>query len=83
MDTQTQILRILDEALSLAGRALRFEAATPLLGALPELDSMGVVSLITALEERLGVTVDDDEISGETFASVASLTAFVDGKLAR
>jgi acyl carrier protein len=53
-----------------------------LLGAIPELDSMAVVSLITSLEEQLGLTVDDDEIDGETFATVGSLTDFVAGKLA-
>lgn len=83
MDIQTQILRILDDALSLGGRATRFNADTPLLGALPELDSMGVVTLIGALEDQLGVSVDDDEISGDTFATVGSLCAFAAEKLAR
>lgn len=81
VDTQTQILRILDDALSLGGRTARFNADTPLLGSLPELDSMGVVTLIGALEDQLGVSVDDDEISGDTFATVGSLSAFVADKL--
>lgn len=82
MDTQTQVLRILDEVLSLGGRALKFDADTPLLGAIPELDSMAVVTLITTLEERLGISIDDDEISGDTFATVSSLNALVSTKLA-
>lgn len=82
MDTQTEVLRILDEVLSLGGRAMQFDAETPLLGAIPELDSMAVVTLITTLEERFGIMVDDDEISGDTFATVASLRDFVTGKLA-
>jgi acyl carrier protein len=82
VDTQSQVLRILGEALNLGDRVASFDQATPLLGALPELDSMGVVTLITALEDRLGVTVDDDEISGETFATVGSLTDFVAQRLA-
>lgn len=81
MDTRTEVLRILDEVLSLGGRAMKFEATTPLLGAIPELDSMAVVTLITTLEERFGILVDDDEISGDTFASVGSVTEFVAGKL--
>lgn len=81
MTTQTEVLRILDEVLSLGGRAMHFDSATPLLGAIPELDSMAVVNLITALEEHFGITADDDELSGDTFATVASLTAFVDAKL--
>ncbi len=82
MDTQTEVLRILDEVLSLGGRAKAFGADTPLLGAIPELDSMAVVTLITTLEERFGIAVDDDDISGDTFATVASLTSFVADKLA-
>lgn len=81
MNTQTQVLQILDETLGLGGRARTFDANSLLLGAVPELDSMGVVNLITAFEDRLGVTVDDDEISGETFATVGALTAFVESKL--
>lgn len=82
MDTQTEVLRILDEVLSLGGRAKAFGADTPLLGAIPELDSMAVVTLITTIEERFGIAVDDDDISGDTFATVASLTSFVADKLA-
>jgi acyl carrier protein len=81
LDTHLQVARILDDALNLGGRALGFDATTPLLGALPELDSMGVVSLIGALEDRLGISVEDDEISGDTFATMGSLCSFVAGKL--
>lgn len=79
---QAQVLRLLDDVLSLDGRAQQFSAGTPLLGAVPELDSMAVVSLITAMEEQLGISVDDDEIDGDVFATVGSLTAFVQAKLA-
>ncbi len=82
MDIEKQVLRILDEVLSLNGRSAGFDRGTPLLGAIPELDSMAVVSLLTGLEEQLGVTVDDDEIDGATFASVGSLVDFVATKLA-
>ena len=73
---------ILADVLSLgaAGRAL--DAGSPLLGAIPELDSMAVVNLITALEEHFGITVEDDEISADTFATLGSLAAFVAHKLA-
>lgn len=81
MDTTAEVLRILDDVLSLGGRAMAFNADTALLGAIPELDSMAVVSLITMLEERLGIVVDDDEISGDTFATVGSLCDFVTVKL--
>ncbi len=81
MDTQTEVLSMLDDVLGLGGRAMKFNADTPLLGALPELDSMAVVTLINTLEERFGIAVDDDEISGDTFASVGSLSRFVADKL--
>jgi len=81
MDVQSQILEALDETLSLGGRALRFTTDTHLLGSIPELDSMAVVSLLTTLEERFGIVVNDDEIEGATFATVGSLTRFVGDKL--
>ncbi len=81
MNTQTEVLSMLDDVLSLGGRALKFDADTALLGALPELDSMAVVTLITTMEDRFGISVSDDEISGDTFASVHSLTRFVADKL--
>lgn len=80
-DLQAQVLRLLDDVLSLDGRAQSFTRGTALLGALPELDSMAVVSLMTAMEERLGLSIDDDEIDGDTFATVGSLTDFVAAKL--
>jgi acyl carrier protein len=82
MDIKGEVVAVLDEVLSLKGRASRFSLNTPLLGAIPELDSMAVVALITTLEERFGFTVDDDEIDGSVFASLASLIDFVQGKLA-
>jgi len=75
------VLSLLDEILSLNGRAAGFTSDTPLLGAIPELDSMAVVALITSLEERFGFAVDDDEIEGSTFATVGALVDFVAGKL--
>lgn len=53
-----------------------------LLGSIPELDSMAVVNLITALEEHFDIVVDDDEISATTFETLGSLNAFVQQKLA-
>lgn len=81
MNTKKEVLSLLDEILSLNGRSAEFSANTPLLGAIPELDSMAVVALITGFEERFGFMVDDDEIEGSTFATVGSLVEFVEGKL--
>ncbi len=81
LNTQIEVLEILDEVLSLKGRAQQFSEATMLLGALPELDSMGVLGVISALEERFGIAVEDDDIDGATFSTVGSLVAYVSSKL--
>ncbi|MDF2177316.1 phosphopantetheine-binding protein [Aliiglaciecola sp. CAU 1673] len=59
----------------------QFSSDSALLGAIPEFDSMAVVSVLTALEENLGCAVDDDEISAETFETFGSLCAFVESKI--
>jgi acyl carrier protein len=82
MNIEQEVVRILDEVLGLKGRGLTFTRDTLLLGAVPELDSMAVVSAITTLEERLGVMIDDDEIDGSTFASVGSLVDLLVSKTA-
>ena len=81
MDVLKEVTHVLGEVLSLGGRSAAFTRDTALLGAIPELDSMAVVTLITTLEDRFGITVDDDEIEGSTFASVGSLVDFVSAKL--
>lgn len=81
MDTRSDVLAVLDDVLSLNGRARKFNDKTPLLGSLPELDSMAVANVLTSLEERFGFMIDDDEVDGSMFATVGSLTAFVESKL--
>jgi len=82
LDVQAEVLKVLDEVLSLRGRAAQFNANTPLLGSIPELDSMAVVGVITGLEERFGITVEDDDLDGATFATVGSLSEFIRSKVA-
>ena len=81
MSTQADVVAILAEVLHLGARATTFDASTPLLGSIAELDSMAVVTLITRIEEQFGFVVNDDDVSAETFESVGSLTRFVDSKL--
>lgn len=81
MNVTHEVLNALDEVLGLGGRAASFTRDTQLLGAVPELDSMAVVSLITGLEDRFGIIVDDDDLDGETFSTVGSLSDFVAGKM--
>jgi acyl carrier protein len=81
LNVRAETLRVLDNVLGLKGRSQAFSDATHLLGDVPELDSMAVVSVIAGLEERFGFTVEDDELSGATFATVGSLVEFVESKL--
>lgn len=76
-----QVRSLLDDSLNLNGRAADFTAQTPLLGALPELDSMAVAAVLAAIEENFGFTVEDDEVDGSLFETVGSLAAFIEAKL--
>lgn len=78
-----EVKQVLAGALALPDGGASLTPGSQLLGALPELDSMGVVNLIAALEDHFGITVDDDEISAATFESMDTLTAFVAAKLGK
>ena len=77
-----EVKTIVADVLGLGPAALALDANAPLLGSIPELDSMGVVSLITALEDHFGITIDDDDIGASTFETLGSLSAFVAQKRA-
>ncbi len=81
MDIEKLLKSILKQQLQLSDIVNSFTSETPLLGALPEFDSMGVVNIITAIEENLGCVIDDDEISAEAFETLGSLIEFVESKL--
>ncbi|MGH8578658.1 MAG: acyl carrier protein [Gammaproteobacteria bacterium] len=80
MATIDEVKMVLGDALQLGERAQRLEANTRLLGNLPELDSMAVVTVLTGIEEHFGFIINDDEISADTFATLASLSEFVGQK---
>ncbi len=82
MTVEKEVLVVLDGALALKGRSAGFQRTTPLLGALPELDSMAVLGVIAALEDRYGFTIHDDEIDSATFATLGTLVDLVVAKLA-
>jgi acyl carrier protein len=81
MSTMDDVKIVLRDTLQLGDRIDGFDASTPLFGSLPEFDSMAVVSVITALEERFDFVVDDDEITAKVFETVGTLSGFVDQKL--
>jgi acyl carrier protein len=80
MNSFEEVRQIVGEVLQLGERAKRLTRESKLLGALPEFDSMAVVSVLTALEERTGIALDDDEIGAETFETLGSLVDLVDSK---
>ncbi|MGH8501160.1 MAG: acyl carrier protein [Gammaproteobacteria bacterium] len=82
MSVTNEVKHILGGTLMLGARTAGLVETTQLLGALPELDSMAVVAVITALEDHFGFTIDDDEINAETFKTMGSLSRFVEHKLA-
>lgn len=83
LNIEQEVIKTLRAVLGLDAQRYPLSAGSPLLGSVAELDSMAVVSILTALEERFGIAVDDDEVDGRTFASVGSLTRFVESKLGR
>jgi acyl carrier protein len=68
---------VLGTTLGIEDRVAEMDASTPLFGELPELDSLAVVELATALEDRFGITIDDENFSGEVFETLGSLSEFV------
>ena len=78
-----QVKAVLVDVLELGPSGQQLGADSPLLGALPELDSMAVVSIIAALEERFSIMIDDDDISASTFSTLGSLARFVEDKQAQ
>lgn len=80
MELESKIKQVLGDVLSLGKRADALRIDSPLLGAIPEMDSMAVVHVLAALEDNFGITIQDDEIDGETFATLGSLVRFVQEK---
>ena len=83
MATCDEVKLLLAQVLQLGERAQKFDRSTALMGSLPEFDSMMVIALITALEEHFDITIEDDEISADTFETVGNLCDFVEAKLSR
>ncbi|SDU84260.1 acyl carrier protein [Microlunatus sagamiharensis] len=75
-----EVTDVVVETLGIQDRAGNLDASTPLFGAMPELDSLAVLELVSALEDRFDIVVGDEEFGGEIFETLGSLAAFVDGK---
>lgn len=79
MSTEEQLCTILKTTLGLGNTPLH--AHTALLGNLPQLDSMAVLQVLTALEDWFGIAIADDDIHARHFATVGTLTEFVEARL--
>lgn len=72
---------VLADVLSLPEQQVaQFDHDTGLFGHLPELDSMAVATLLTEMEDRLGITIEDDEVDGEMLETYGALLAFAEAK---
>jgi acyl carrier protein len=80
MNTVADVVRLLSSALGLGKSAQTMNADTPLLGGLAEFDSMAVVTVVGLVEDEFGLSIDDDELSAEVFATVGSLAGFIEEK---
>ncbi|MCF6338208.1 MAG: phosphopantetheine-binding protein [Gammaproteobacteria bacterium] len=74
---------VLGEALQIEDRTPEMTRSTLLLGNLPELDSMAVVTVLTALEDNFGFIIDDDDLLSDAFLTLGSLVSFVEDKTHR
>ncbi|KUR71745.1 acyl carrier protein [Novosphingobium fuchskuhlense] len=80
-DFDTALRSLLNDVLGLgAARAEALTADSGLFGALPELDSMAVASLLTEIEDRFDVVIDDDEVDGDMLDTFGGLLAFIRAK---
>jgi acyl carrier protein len=77
-----RILRqVLQDVLGLSpARAAAFDADSGLFGHMPELDSMAVAGLLTEIEDRLGIVIEDDEVDGEMLETYGALLGFVEAR---
>jgi len=80
-EVDATVRAVLKDVLGLSDeRVAAFDDTTPLFGALPELDSMAVAGVLTEIEDRLGIMVDDDEVDGDMLETFGALTTFAAAK---
>ena len=82
MNVTDDIKTVLAQVLKLGDRIQSFDKRTGLFGSIPELDSLAVVTVIIALEERFGIVIEDEEVTADIFETIGSLSTFIEGKLA-
>lgn len=84
LEVENTLRAVLADVLGLdPDRVARFDESTPLFGALPEFDSMAVAGLLTELEERLGILIEDHEVDADMLESFGALLTFARSKALR
>jgi acyl carrier protein len=78
--TEQKLRTVLADVLNLGSRADALTAASALLGALPELDSMAVAALIGGIEDHFAITFEDEDLTEATFATLGSLAAVIEAR---
>ena len=81
MNVTDEVKAVLDSVLQLNGRTAEFDRSTPLLGAIPELDSQAVVAVVTGLEVAFEIVLEDEDITAEAFETFGSLVALVEQRI--
>jgi len=79
--TLDELHDLLDDVLQLGDRVKTLDQNSLLLGEIPEFDSMAVMGVITEMEERYGIELEDDELDGDLFSTVGSLQDFINYRL--
>jgi acyl carrier protein len=83
-DVDRTLRAVLSDVLGLASeRVAGFTEATPLFGAMPEFDSMAVAGLLTELEERLAIQIEDHEVDADMLETYGALLTFARAKALR
>lgn len=84
LEVEATVRAVLRDVLGLsAERADALDDDTPLFGSMPELDSLAVAGVLTEIEDRLGILIEDDEVDGEMLESFGALVRFVAAKIRR
>ena len=80
-EVENTLRSVLSDVLGLdRARVDGFDAFTELFGSLPEFDSMAIAGVLTELEERLAITIEDDEVDAELFGTFGALLTFAKAK---
>ncbi len=81
MSAQALLKNILADVLGLdAETADALTRESGLFGHMPELDSMAVAGLLTEIEDRFDIEIEDDDVDGEMLESFGGLLDFVVAK---